>query len=218
MVRKPNTYVFCEFVMGKYQRSDTAHLRTMFSLMSYSEKMDILSMNFGVMWYRLHKVNPDANVVYYNKVYQSKKHKFETSFLSDNGCRLKSLISNSYNADSIWELPKGRKISDESDLNSAIREFEEETGLSRTAYSILYRIPPYIESYTDFGTTYIHTYYFATASQEKLDYKFDINQIKEVSAVQWCTVEHIKYLNLPKKTLNRLLNMWKILIKRIRMI
>ncbi len=114
LIKKPITYHFCEFISGHYRKNDEQHLRKLFNNMTYHEKIDILSMKFNNMWYRMYKTNPDqvflqANGSSISKQYYKKKNKFETSFLQDGGCKLRSLISDSINAETLWEIPKGRK-------------------------------------------------------------------------------------------------------------
>lgn len=223
LVRKPLTYHFCEFVSGHYRKSDDAHLKKLFNNMTFHEKMDILSLKFNLMWYRIYKSNPDQVFLqgagsYMSKQYMRKKTKFEASFLHDGGARLKKLISDTTNAETLWEIPKGRRQeeSGEEYINAAIREFTEETTIQPKQYKLLLRIDPYIETYSDFGTTYQNIYYFA----EAIDYwepsiKFsDGAQISEVSAISWCSLTDIKNMKLDHATHSRLLKMFDKISKK----
>lgn len=213
LIKKPNTYHFNEFICGHYRKSDISHLKKLFNNMTYHEKIDILSMKFQLMWYRIYKTTPDQmyNNQYQTKNYLKKKSKFETSFLQDGGVRLKKIIADTTNAETVWEIPKGRKQTfDEKDLNTAIREFGEETKIDEKKYKILFHIKPYIETYSDFGTTYQNIYYYADAVGEwEPSIKFsDGVQISETSAISWCTLSDIKNLKLDKSTHTRLTNMF----------
>ena len=170
LVKKPVTYHFCEFISGRYRKNDEAHLKKLFNNMTFHEKMDILSLKFNLMWYRVYKTNPDQVFMpnvnnYLPRQYMRKKTKFEASFLHDGGIRLKRLMANTTNAETLWEIPKGRRQEQVSEeyINAAIREFTEETDINAKQYQLLLRIPPYIETYSDFGTTYQNIYYFAYA-------------------------------------------------------
>lgn len=221
MIKKATTYHFCEFVAGHYNKKKTPHLKGLFNNMTYHEKMDILTLKFQNMWYRIYRVNADES---YNrtsnnawtKAYVSKKNKFERDFLSDGGVKLRLLISQSANVDTPWEFPKGRASPKEKEIDTAIREFREETGINETHYNILWHLPPYVETYNDFGTTYINTYYYATAvNMWEPIYRFSDNQqISEVSAVQWVTKQDLKHMKLQKITFDRLVNSFTKIIRK----
>ncbi len=221
LVKKPMTYHFCEFISGHYRKNDDAHLKKLFDNMTFHEKMDILSLKFNLMWYRVYKTNPDQVFLqgagsYLSKQYMRKKTKFEASFLQDGGMRLKKLMSSTTNAETLWEIPKGRRQEPEECINAAIREFTEETTILQKQYRLLLRIPPYIETYSDFGTTYQNIYYYADAIGEwEPSIKFsDGVQIAEVSAISWCSLSDIKNMKLDHNTHRRLLTMFSKISKK----
>jgi hypothetical protein len=236
LIKKPVTYYYCEFILGHYKRKDEIHLKKLFNNMTYHEKCDILSLKFNVMWYRIYKTDPEKiNIDNISKYYYKKKTKFETNFLYDNGKKLKQLISESRNAETQWEVPKGRKLNNcnytrnkddtrykdetrykEDNVNTAIREFTEETLISSNKYNILWHVKPYIETYSDFGVTYQNIYYFAKAVGEwNPSIKFSNNQqISEVSSIKWCSKNDIKYMDLEITVYNRLKKMFDNLIKK----
>lgn len=223
MVKKSTTYHFCEFVSGHYGKNNHTHLLKLFNNMTYDEKIEILSLKFPNMWYRIYKENPDKIFIPDNKntwtsSYLNKKNKFESTFLNDGGIKLRNLISNSCLIDTPWEFPKGRKDRNkvESDIETAIREFYEETGIRSTQYKLLWHINPYVETYTDFGTTYQNIYYFAQALGEwEPEFKFyDKQQISEVSAVRWISKNDLIYLKLEDITYKRLINSFEKIIRK----
>lgn len=212
MVKKSTTYHFCEFVAGHYRKHQDSHLKKLFNNMTYNEKMDILSMKFQNMWYRIYRENPDIVFINGNKnvwasSYLRKKSKFENTFLQDGGVKLKSLIADSINVDTEWEFPKGRKNNNEYELETAIREFTEETGVSHNKFQILWNIQPHIITYTDFGTKYQNTYYYATAIGDwEPKYKFySQQQISEVASVRWINKSDLQHMKLEDLTYKRLI-------------
>lgn len=217
LIKKPISYHFCEFVSGNYRKTDDTHLKKLFNNMTYYEKMDILSLRFNLMWYRIYKGNPDqvflqSSGSYLSKQYLKKKTKFEVSFLHDGGARLKKLMADTTNAETLWEIPKGRRQEQtaEEPINAAIREFTEETTIQPSQYQILLRINPYVETYSDFGVTYQNIYYFAKAiGNWEPTIKFsDGHQIFEVSAISWCSLNDIRNMKLDKITHQRLLRLY----------
>jgi 8-oxo-dGTP pyrophosphatase MutT (NUDIX family) len=221
LVKKPVTYYFCEFLAGRYHKNDDAHLIKLFNNMSYHEKVDVLSLNFANMWYRSYSADPailNPSNTYMTKQYLKKKNKFEFCFLQDEGKRLKKLIADSINVDTAWEIPKGRKneLKEETDISAAIREFEEETHIDSKQYKILWHLKPYVESYADFGITYQNIYYYAMTDDiwEPTIRFSDKKQISEVADIRWCGISDLMHINLEKNTYNRLITMFKKVIKK----
>lgn len=233
MVKKSYTYQFADFVSGRYKKNNNKHLIYMFSCMSHKEKMYIRSMKFDLMWYiiwpycsntsnnqqpgekgvsknilknhaHVSKQNPifDSSAQY---GYHKKKSKFESVFLRDSGKRLLSLLNCSTSSESQWELPKGHKHASEKNIDAAIREFKEETGIKSSQYRILYNIPPIIERYTDSNVTYINEYYIAYPLRE-LKPKVMINnysQLFEVECIKWIKLEELNFTLMNKKIAKR---------------
>ena len=221
LIRKPVTYHFCKFVTNKYDPKNDEHLIKLFNNMTYHEKMDILSMRFEYMWYRIYHSNPEllmaTDATHYNfSHYIKSKEKFQRNFCMDGGRRLRALIANTTNADHLWEIPKGRKNTNESPLEASMREFYEETGIKQTKYKLLLNIKPYIETYSDFGVIYQNIYYFAEAIQDFVpQLRFtDTGITAEVSAIQWCSMNDIRNLVTSKETARRLIKTFEKIISK----
>lgn len=223
MVKKSTTYHFCEFVFGRYKKNNEAYIKKLFNNMTYHEKMDILSLDFNIIWYRIYKENPvkffyQGNKNIWYKIYLIKKNKFENNFLRDSGNKLKKIISDSCNVDTQWEFPKGKRDESkkESDIETAIREFNEETGVEYTKYKILWNSKPYIETFNDLGITYQNIYYFAESVGiwDPLIKFQDKNQISEISSVKWVSKNDLLNMKLEDVTYKRLMKCFnKIIIK-----
>jgi 8-oxo-dGTP pyrophosphatase MutT (NUDIX family) len=223
LIKKRYTYCYFSFVFGHYKKYNNKHLQYLFNNMSFGEKVDILSMKFSNIWYRLWLSDPETNHSNeYNdnmvnlKCYFRKKNKFDTIFLRDNGKRLRRLINNSSNSVTPWEIPKGGKNETETDMDCAKREFEEETGLTADKYTILWNIPPIISSHKDNDTIYRIVYYIASYNKDVQWHpkvKFDTSQqISELEQVQWVSQNELTFLNLNEKSKNKLLRLFNIII------
>lgn len=232
LVKKRYTYSFVAFVFGQYSNKDEKRLKFLFNGMTLQEKIDILSLKFDMMWYKiwlefpeisiqpefdvssakaisntwkvLYKQKATSNFVPYNvnsmsklDFYIKRKNKFETSFVSDNGKRLRSLIVNTKNNELIWEIPKGRKNKRETVLDCAIREFKEETNVDIDMYSIMFNIKPIVESYVSANVKYVHNYYMAYTSKTfdpKVSFSYD-TQISEIDSIRWVNLNEIKFVD-----------------------
>jgi len=200
MVCKRYTYGFIDFILGKYQHGDIKNnkyikltLMRLFNKMTNDEKLDILSLNFSQMWYRIWLHDTKINNQYY--VY---KNKFESMFCVDKGKKLKKLIEKSTSIHKIWEIPKGRKKSNvESDLNCAIREFSEETNISKRQYRIIPNIKKVYSYTSDNNTTYTNTYYLAMTKQEIVPViNFNTQeQINEICDIRWMDLASVRLID-----------------------
>lgn len=203
MVKKRCTYYFTLFILGSYRMGDNKRLLHLFSRMTPEEKLVVLTFNFETMWnhhWQTHNNNPKFNrkKIADFSFYTAKKNKFDKLIADDNGKRIRSLISISRNSSLIWEIPKGRKIFDhENDIECAVREFQEETGISKESYKIVPEIKPFKTTERDGDTYYISTYYVAIPVKHiKLRIDFDmLDQICEIIDIRWISSEEVDLLN-----------------------
>lgn len=226
MIKKRYTYHYFSFVLGHYKKYNNKQLQYLFNNMTFGEKVDILSMKFHTMWYRIWFWDPENSNTYDKKrnqgfiidpkCYAKKKAKFENIFSRDGGKRLMRLINNSTNSVTPWEIPKGSANPDEKDLDCARREFEEETNIYSDKYSILWNVKPIKSSHKDDNIIYNSVYYLAsfdTSSLWKPKVKFETNdQMVEIEQVQWVALSEIKFLNLNDDSKNRLQILYKKII------
>jgi 8-oxo-dGTP pyrophosphatase MutT (NUDIX family) len=193
MINKRFTYAYSEFVHGKYLNGDFKHnqlvknhIMELFNNMTVDEKLTILSLNFEHMWYKLWLDTPKSSNYFFSK------NKFDQLFLIDRGERLKKLISKSKSVSTVWEIPKGKKNRSETDVNAAIREFEEETNLIKKNY----RLVPGIKKnfvINDKNTSYITLYYVAVMKHDvDLTISFKSStQTNEINDIKWMTPAEI---------------------------
>jgi hypothetical protein len=53
LVKKRYTYCFVAFVFGQYNNKDEKRLKFLFNGMTLQEKIDILSLRFDMIWYKI---------------------------------------------------------------------------------------------------------------------------------------------------------------------
>ncbi len=228
MIKKRYSYAFFNFVFGRYKPNDNKYLGQLFNNMSFSEKIDILGMQFENMWYRIWLNIPSkhfdisdiynidttqtiSNAEKYRLFFQ-KKNKFEKNFINDGGKRLKDLIRQSTDSEIIWEIPKGGKHENETNIDCAMREFFEETSISQIKYKVLYNITPSIENINDGGLIYQHYYYIAKLRdgvllQPKINFD-SFTQISEVGQIKWVSLEEIEFMDLSERENTKLKNIF----------
>jgi hypothetical protein len=180
LVKRKHSLNYIDFVRGKYDISDTQSILNMLNHMSRYE-IDILKKNnFVKTWSDLWQKT--ANVkMYNNEMIQSNK-KFNE--LNESGILSHLIeISSPYDTPE-WEIPKGRKEFNETNIMCAIREFKEETSFDLDDYTILNCINPIHDSFI--GTNnkeYKHVFYIASANNTVIK---PINFNNEIDEIKWC--------------------------------
>ena len=196
MIRRKDTIGYVEFLRGKYNVENDEYIFKLFNMMTIEEKARILKLNdFDKL--RTHLGMTKKNHIYKNE-YDTARIKFnkllnmkiyENEKLYN---KLTYLINKSDNKweHTEWGLPKGRKHQKESNINCAVREFLEETGIHKKDINILVNIKPLEETYTSFNNVkYNHIYYIAKFNNNKnTNLYFNLqnkNQVNEISAINW---------------------------------
>jgi 8-oxo-dGTP pyrophosphatase MutT (NUDIX family) len=204
LVRGRYTDSFSEFVHGRYSSKNLGSVTQLLDKMSVHERLDIISLNFDQMWYRIW-LNASKN-----DLFNRKCAKFHSSWMRDDGGRtLKRLVQTSKPLTGTdgtrLEFPKGRRrSSDEPDLNCAIRETREETRITKDDYRL---IPDFrrVMSYVHMGVRYVNIYYAAVAGRDlrpAVDFR-NLTQATEVADVRWMDIVQIRSQDTEDRRLER---------------
>ena len=159
LIRRKNSLNYIEFLRGRYDTNDIDKVQNILNLMTNNELQNIFNTKFDDLWNKLWNITSKLKI--YEKEYISSKQKCEQLLL--NNIITSNLISK-YDSPE-WGFPKGRRNIYETNLETAIREFEEETNLNSTNYFILDWVKPIEENYI--GTNniaYKHIYFLAISS------------------------------------------------------
>ena len=220
MIRRKDSFGYIDFLRGKYILHNIEQLQNMFNEMSIGEREKIKTYNFETLWKQMWGDILQSSQ-YKNEELSSQK-KFD---ILKNGIQidneytsLETLINNCSTEwkETEWEFPKGRRNFQEKDLDCAIREFEEETGISKKDLIIIENIVPFEEIFIGSNhKSYKHKYFLAymdTKEQEKNISLYNYQQT-EVSKIEWKSLEEclesIRPYNLEKKQL--IININKVL-------
>jgi len=194
VVKKRITYAFSAFVNGLYNSNDKDALMRLFNSMTVDEKILILTCDFGIIWRHVW-MNCDPS-----RSFIQSRRRFEDDFIGDRGERLKRMIWATTTSGQLrWEIPKGRKtFPDEMDLQCAVREFGEETGISKENYSI-YPSLKRKELYADAGKLYETIYFGAIArgNVRPVISARNCDQMSEICDIRWVTLEELRILDAP---------------------
>lgn len=200
MIRRKNSFGFIDFMRGKYNVNDVEHLKIMFDEMSLEEKGMIMENSFYTLWREMWGISEDtANNSHHRTEENMSRKKFEClanrrsnsfdlSIISEKNM-LQEYVENSSTAwiDTEWEFPKGRKDSFEKDLECAVREFEEETGIKKNDINVIDNLLPFEEYFIGSNKkSYKYKYFLAEYTGSLYD-NFNNFQPSEVSKMEWKT-------------------------------
>lgn len=211
MIRRKDSFGYIDFIRGKYSLNNLEHIHGIISEMSNQEKKNIITENFETLWKLMW--GETSNSQYKNEeILSSKKFELLKSgiLVDDKIIKLENIIelSDTNWSETEWEFPKGRRNYQERDIDCALREFKEETGLCEKKINILENVLPFEETFI--GTnykSYKHKYFLACISDTNNDSDDNNNlsnyQKSEVSKIEWKTydecLECIRPYNLEKK-------------------
>lgn len=211
MIKKRATYAFIDFLRGRYDPMRHYDLEFMFNEMTINEKILIRCKNFSTLWmYCLGKEptkNSDKNM------YAKSLRKFTQLCEYKDGAFLMELLNKSSNSELLWEIPKGRIGKNEVPLDSAVREFEEETGIKKNAYQLLFNEGTIEYTFSDGGVRYKYIYYLAIMNQAHHP-RYDFNNehmLIEVSELRFLPANAVLEFNN-----NRLYKTIRIIIKKLK--
>ena len=215
MIQRKDSLCFMEFIRGKYDIKNIQYIKQLLNGMTKTEQKSMLILSFEELWnyiwfqQSIHKQTSEFN---------NAKNKFTNLkngiTIDNNVITLEKLIDecNTIYDEPEWGFPKGRRKIHEQDMNCAIREFGEETGIHSSEIEIIENMPPFEEIF--FGTNHVlyrHVYYIAkmnfTNSNVISINTSNINQVREVRAIKWFsfndTMNSIRNYNKERKQIFR---------------
>ncbi len=190
LIRRKDTLGYVDFIRGKYQIHNNLYLYNIFNEMTEYEKERIKKNSFNELWNNLWGNN--IRNKHRNEYFSSEK-KFmllKNNINSNNNLiSLDELLERTISwKEQEWGFPKGRKNTNESDLDTAIREFTEETGYNKNDIRVIMNMKPYEEIFTGSNfKCYIHKYYIAKLVNNT--YNLNKYQKSEVSEIEWVDYE-----------------------------
>jgi len=205
MIRRKDTFGYIDFIRGKYSPYNIFHLQNIVNEMSKNEKNMILTLPFEKLWYQMW--GSTNNIQFKNEeIISYKKMELIKNGVSVDGelITLKDIVEGSITnwIETEWEFPKGRRNYKEKDLECALREFEEETGISKNKITVIENVMPFEEIFIGSNhKSYKHKYFLA--HMDETDDSLSNFQVTEVSKIEWKTIDEclssIRPYNLEKR-------------------
>jgi ADP-ribose pyrophosphatase YjhB (NUDIX family) len=191
MIRRRNTLGFMEFIRGKYNIFNKIYIMNIIDEMTNYEKELLLTKTFEELWKYLWNNNIALK---YRNEHKNAKEKFESLkngiITKNDSYNIETLLENSKTSwvEEEWGFPKGRRNYQEKDIYTAIREFTEETGISKSEIDIIQNLVPFEEVFTGSNfKSYKHKYYVAYMKNDDENINYDNYKNNEVSKLEWNT-------------------------------
>ena len=188
LIRKRYTYAYNDFLHGRYSSQNSSSYISLLKEMTPDEILDIWSLDFTHMWYRVWLL------AVHHELYECKKAKFISTFLRDGGVYLRNILRQVQCHGTLqWELPKGHPLGNELPINCAIREMTEETRITKPEYRLL----PSISRRVNFinSGVYYHFEFFVAIAKTNLTHRMlprNVFLSGEVNEVAWMTLEQLR--------------------------
>tara|TARA_B110000444_G_C18734896_1_gene545128 strand:- start:92 stop:883 length:792 start_codon:yes stop_codon:yes gene_type:complete len=178
MIRRNESFGFSDFFYGKIINYNLSILENVIDEMTIKEKKLIQDY--------INDIDIDISENQKKRI-----NSINTLCCNSNIINLDKTISNSFTKweEPEWGFPKGRRNNNEKELDCALREFEEETGIKKNKISLIENVIPYEEIFIASNyKTYKHKYFIAEIDDDAL-YSLDNYQKTEVSKINWFTID-----------------------------
>ena len=194
MVRRKDSISYMEFMRGKYDMTNGHYIHNLIQNMTKDEQRRIVEQPFHSLWTSLWGNGRDLH----SQEYIESKEKYEAL----DRMRLVNEHRSIYDEPE-WGFPKGRRMRKETDVDCAVREFFEETNITRDAYTLCRNLE-FSETFQGTnGVLYKHIYFIgllSNASVIDLDQKLTVAQRREISLVSWKTFDDCRSFVRPHYT------------------
>lgn len=194
LIQRRDSLGYVDLLRGKYSVNDADYIRKQIQGMTDDERQKLVTRDFDSLWAEMW--GSESADVQYKKDKENSRNKLmalREGISLDVSGTCATLADFVAQCDTHWDtpewgFPKGRRDGMESDLDCALREMKEETGLTESDVSLIQNLDPLHETF--FGSNqvhYCHKYflvYVPDGSQVK--YKPDDPHMRrEIGAIGW---------------------------------
>jgi len=208
LIRRRDSLSYVEFLRGKFNLNNQNYIQCLMNGMTLDERNRLTTKTFDTLWYELWN---GQNTRQYRSECAAAKATFDTLRVTGDsaGKKLATYVEGTTTrwTEPEWGFPKGRRSLHESELNCALREFHEETGLPSNLVTMTDE-EPLVEQYLGTnGIMYKQTYFLGICATDLAATVQADNRImqREVGGIGWFTYEdaygHIRETNREKRAM-----------------
>lgn len=197
LIQRRDSLGYVDLLRGKYSVNDADYIRKQIHGMTDAERKKLVEKDFDELWAEMW--GSESTDVQYKKDKENSRNKLMalregiTLDVSGNSANLQDFVNQceTHWETPEWGFPKGRRDGNESDLECAIREMREETGLSESDVEIVHNIEPLNETF--FGSNHVHychkyfLVYVPDGSQVRYS-KENPHMRREIGNIGWFTL------------------------------
>jgi 8-oxo-dGTP pyrophosphatase MutT (NUDIX family) len=194
LIQRRDSLGYVDLLRGKYSIHDVDYIKKQISGMTDYEREKIVSKDFEELWSEMW--GAESTDIQYKKDKENSKNKLMalrdgiTLDVSGTRATLADFVSQAtvHWDTPEWGFPKGRRDGAETDLECALREMNEETGLNPTDVFVVHNIEPLNETFMGSNRVhYSHKYfiiYVPDGSQVRYDPQ-NLHMKREIGNVAW---------------------------------
>lgn len=198
LIQRRDSLGFVEILRGKYQLTDIDYIKKQIHGMTDTERIKLLTKPFEELWSELWGHDTRGSNHYRNdkEISRQKLMSLREGIEVEPGIRktFQMMVeeSTSHWDTPEWGFPKGRRDMGEKDLACALREVQEETGITKENLIVIQNLEPLNETF--FGSNQIHYChkYFTFLVPPTLVVKYDEtnpHMKREIGNLQWFSLE-----------------------------
>ena len=188
LIQRKHSYSYVEFIRGKYDKNNCDSFQKLLILMTLNEIEKIINNEFEILWNDLWQKTSKHKS--FQKEFEISQKKFK--YIKENYNILDFIILKILYDTPEWGFPKGRRDKNEKNLDCAVREFKEETGLDSKNYLILNRLNTIEETTIGLeNSVFKLVYYIGLSFNENKLEMLSEHQKYEIGDIKWLTYEEI---------------------------
>ena len=197
LIQRRDSLGYVDLLRGKYSIHDVEYIKKQIAGMTDEERQKIISKDFDELWAEMW--GSESADVQYKKDKENSRNKLMalregiTLDISGNMATISDFVKECpvHWSTPEWGFPKGRRDGGESDLDCALREMKEETGLQENEIHVIHNLEPLNETFYGSNRVHYSHKYFVIFVPDGSQVKFDptnYHMKREIGNLGWFSI------------------------------